>query len=456
MVAVRSRFSPSLLPLAHEQHHNGDRYEHQDEQSYDAEQEAHGAVEEEPLPWSGVVLAGTSCTALRMWRAHLHSIHLLLCLHVFLALLCLSAARSALILPDGLQSNQEATLVSSRCCIGHVDVRKVKSIMTMSDDKQVLQERHDSCRVETSDTARYHLQLPEVVETVIHSCEDCVGYSHVDFEPIPSREVTVKILYMLRDLLFPGYFSREKVDPITLRYAVGRTTTTVFDLLAEQIALSVRHDCYRYGRECSDCAAFGHEAALALLEDIPRIRALMATDVRATFDGDPAAASPDEIIFGYPGIQATYVYRLAHRLFELGVPLLPRIMTEHVHGITGIDIHPGASIGEGFVVDHGTGVVVGETVSIGKNVRVYQGVTLGALSLPKGCGDRFRGGVKRHPTIEDEVIIYAGATILGGDVVIGARSVIGGNVWITESVPPDTTVLAEPPRLTYKAMADRP
>jgi serine O-acetyltransferase len=188
---------------------------------------------------------------------------------------------------------------------------------------------------------------------------------------------------------------------------------------------------------------------LRLLADIPEIRRVIALDIRATFEGDPAAKSTDEIVYSYPGLQATAIYRVAHRLFKLGVPMLPRMLTERMHSTTGIDIHPGAEIGEGFVIDHGTGVVIGETAEIGKNVRVYQGVTVGALSLPKGAGDQYRGK-KRHPSIEDDVIIYSGATILGGDTVIGARSVIGGNVWLTESVPPDTVVLIENPRLTKK------
>ena len=182
---------------------------------------------------------------------------------------------------------------------------------------------------------------------------------------------------------------------------------------------------------------------------MPQIRKILATDVRAAFEGDPAAKSYDEIIFSYPGIYAITVYRIAHELYHHEVPLLPRIMTEHAHSKTGIDIHPGAHIDESFVIDHGTGVVIGETATIGKNVRIYQGVTLGALSLPKDAVIHLRGQ-KRHPTIEDDVIIYSGATILGGETIIGARSVIGGNVWITESVPPDTKVLIESPRLIYR------
>lgn len=187
-----------------------------------------------------------------------------------------------------------------------------------------------------------------------------------------------------------------------------------------------------------------------MIESIPDIRKIISTDVRATYDGDPASKSYDEIIFSYPGIFATLVYRLAHQLFISAVPLLPRIMTEYAHSLTGIDIHPGAEIGNRFVIDHGTGVVVGETTRIGNNVRIYQGVTLGALSLPKEAGNRLRGK-KRHPTIEDDVIIYSGATILGGDTVIGTKSIIGGNVWMTQSVPPDTKVVMEEPRLVYRS-----
>ena len=189
--------------------------------------------------------------------------------------------------------------------------------------------------------------------------------------------------------------------------------------------------------------------ALALLDDIPGIRRALAADVQAAYDGDPAAKSTDEIIFSYPGIFAITVYRVAHRLYDLGVPLLPRIMSEHAHNVTGIDIHPGARIGERFCIDHGTGIVIGETTEIGRDVRIYQGVTLGALSLPKDAGEKLRGK-KRHPTIEDEVIIYSGATILGGETVIGARSVIGGNVWITSSIPPDTKVIMEPQQQRFR------
>jgi serine O-acetyltransferase len=309
--------------------------------------------------------------------------------------------------------------------------------------------KRETCKLGAEAVSNYRTRLPEVAEAIISSCAEPECHTHIDYEPIPSRQVVVTVIERLRELLFPGFFSRDKIDPVTLRYSLGQSTAETFDLLSEQICRSIRHDCFRYEQPCTDCENRGHDLALKLLEEIPALRRILATDVRATYEGDPAARSHDEIIFSYPGIYAIAVYRIAHRLFELGVPLLPRIMTEHAHGITGIDIHPGAEIDESFVIDHGTGVVIGETSRLGKNVRIYQGVTLGALSLPKDAGNQYRGR-KRHPTIEDDVIIYSGATILGGDTVIGARSVIGGNVWITESVPPDTMVVMEAPRLIYK------
>ncbi len=305
------------------------------------------------------------------------------------------------------------------------------------------------CRSDVASYHKYRSLVPELADSIISSCSNKDCYTHIDHDPIPSEGYVVDIINKLREILFPGYFSREKVDPVNLKYTMGQAVTNLFDMLAEQITHSIRHDCLRYDLSCSDCGERGYRIALEVLESIPFIRRVLGTDIRAAYEGDPAAKSHDEIIFSYPGVYALSVYRVAHRLFELNVPLLPRIMTEHAHSVTGIDIHPGAQIDESFVIDHGTGVVIGETTLIGKNVRIYQGVTLGALSLPKNAGEKLRGK-KRHPTIEDDVIIYSGATILGGNTVIGARSVIGGNVWITESVPPDTTVMMETPRLIYK------
>ena len=209
----------------------------------------------------------------------------------------------------------------------------------------------------------------------------------------------------------------------------------------------------RYGLPCTHCADRGYETAIAFLEALPDLRRTLAKDVVAAFEGDPAAKGYDEVIFCYPGVFAVTVYRIAHQLTHLDVPIIPRIMTEYAHSRTGIDIHPAAHIGNSFFIDHGTGVVIGETTEIGNRVRIYQGVTLGALSLPRETIDEMRG-TKRHPTIEDDVIIYSGATILGGDTVIGTRSIIGGNVWITESVPPDTRVFLKKPELVYLDAAD--
>ena len=305
------------------------------------------------------------------------------------------------------------------------------------------------CRSEVESYEQARSKLPAIAERIIDHCENSPCYTHIDSEPIPAEGFVADIIDMFRAVLFPGYFTREKLDPVNLRYSLGQTISKLFDLLADLITHNIRHDCLRYHQSCSSCESQGHSLALEMMASIPEIRLTLASDVRAAYEGDPAAKSHDEIIFSYPGIYAISVYRVAHRLFELSVPLLPRIMTEHAHSITGIDIHPGATIGKRFVIDHGTGVVIGETTQIGDNVRIYQGVTLGALSLPKGAGEKLRGK-KRHPTIEDDAIIYSGATILGGDTIIGARSVVGGNVWLTESIPPDTTVMVENPRLIIK------
>ena len=322
--------------------------------------------------------------------------------------------------------------------------------MTPHQDGGATPTQPESCRTEVAAAETYRERLRKLSEEIIADCSHPECHTHIGFEPIPSRRAVEQLIDRVRELLFPGFFSEGRVDPISFRYAIGQVSTALFDVLSDQITRSIRHECFRTQEDCIDCESRGYEAALHLLETIPDIRRVLAADIRATFDGDPAAKTTDEIVYSYPGLQAVAIYRVAHRLFQLEVPMLPRMMTERMHGATGIDIHPGAEIGPGFVVDHGTGVVIGETTEIGKDVRVYQGVTLGALSLPKGAGDQYRGK-KRHPTIEDDVIIYSGATILGGDTIIGARSVVGGNVWLTESVPPDTIVMTEGPRLVKQS-----
>jgi serine O-acetyltransferase len=230
---------------------------------------------------------------------------------------------------------------------------------------------------------------------------------------------------------------------------VGDLIDSLHDRLTLQIQRALRHDCTARDLE-ADFEADAQLMAVRLLEMIPDLRKVLADDVRAAFDGDPAAKNYGEIVFCYPGLSAITVYRIAHQLFNMGVPLIPRMMTEYAHSKTGIDIHPGARIGHRFFIDHGTGVVIGETTQIGDNVKIYQGVTLGALSFPKDENGEILRNVKRHPTIEDNVVIYANATILGGNTIIGHHSVIGSSAWITRTVEPFTTVTIENPRLRYR------
>jgi serine O-acetyltransferase len=307
----------------------------------------------------------------------------------------------------------------------------------------------DRCKVEVKSAQEHRETIPEIVNQLVGSCrrEDC--FDHVGPEPIPSRNEVIDIIQRACRLLYPGYFIRKRVDQINLGYYFGQEAVAFFEVLSRQIALAIRHDCLRHGLECTHCEERGQADAIQFMRELPDLRGILAKDVRAAYEGDPAAKSYDEIIFSYPGLFAVTVYRIAHQLMHQDVPLMPRIMTEYAHSQTGIDIHPGAHIGESFFIDHGTGVVIGETTEIGNRVRLYQGVTLGALSLPRKAVDSLRTA-KRHPTVEDDVIIYAQATILGGDTVIGARSVIGGNVWLTESVPPDTKVFLKKPELVYK------
>jgi len=308
---------------------------------------------------------------------------------------------------------------------------------------------HEQCKIEVDVRRQYREEIPGVVEALVQSCRVETCFDHVGPEPIPSRETVIDIIHRVRRILYPGYFTRERLDGFNLEYYLGQEATALFEGLSEQITRALRHDCIRHNLPCVECEALGQQAAVGFMGRLPELRNILATDVRAAMEGDPAAGSYDEVIFSYPGLLAVTVYRVAHELLRLKIPLIPRIMTEYAHSHTGIDIHPGARIGESFFIDHGTGVVIGETTEIGDRVRLYQGVTLGALSLPKNAVESLRDQ-KRHPTIEDDVIIYSGATILGGDTVIGARSVIGGNVWITESVPPDTKVFLKQPELVYK------
>ncbi|HYJ47517.1 MAG TPA: hypothetical protein VEV81_12965 [Pyrinomonadaceae bacterium] len=269
---------------------------------------------------------------------------------------------------------------------------------------------------------------------------------HLDRQPLPSHAEIIRVLVTIHELLFPGYIGAQGLTGASLSDHVRQRMAWLYEVLTEQIKRAVSHAnrigeaCEVTDREAGDCAA-------AFLNEFPALRELLAADVQAAYEGDPAATGLDEIIFSYPGIYAVMVYRLAHQLHTMRVPLMPRIMTEHAHHRTGIDIHPGTRIGSPFFIDHGTGVVIGGTAIIGNNVKIYQGVTLGAFSFDKDASGQLVRDTKRHPTIEDDVVIYAGATILGGETIIGRGSVIGGNVWLTHSVPPGTRVLQDSPNL---------
>lgn len=294
--------------------------------------------------------------------------------------------------------------------------------------------------------------LPDIVQAMVKSILAEPLLQHLDRVYLPSRDGIVGIILRLRQLVFPGYFGMQGLTRDNLPYRIGELVIELSESVFEQVRF-----CLRYAEhiaaenegadECEECDRKAAEITGKFFDRLPAVREILATDVKAAFDSDPAAHNTDETIFCYPGIYAISVQRLAHELHLLGVPMMPRIMTEHAHSQTGIDIHPGAILGRSFFIDHGTGVVIGETTEIGQNVKIYQGVTLGALA--PHFGQQLRGQ-KRHPKIEDEVTIYAGATILGGDTVIGKGSVIGGNVFITASVPAGTQVSMEAPKLKYR------
>jgi serine O-acetyltransferase len=268
---------------------------------------------------------------------------------------------------------------------------------------------------------------------------------------LPSRNAVIGIVEDLRAVLFPGYFGTSELNDENIRYHVGAVLDTILRRLREQVQRGYCFTCVRHEPNCSHCEERASVTTREFLYRLPAVRRALASDVAAAFAGDPAATQPDEAIFCYPGLLAMTNYRLAHELHLLDVPLLPRIITEHAHSITGIDIHPGAAIGESFFIDHGTGVVIGETTVIGDRVRVYQGVTLGAKSFPLDENGQPIKGVPRHPVVEDDVVIYSGATLLGR-IRVGRGSVIGGNVWVTEDVPPGSKVTQA--RSTHESFED--
>lgn len=299
-------------------------------------------------------------------------------------------------------------------------------------------------------------ELPNVTDRIIASYHDIGTINHLGHCPLPSTDAVIQIAQDLQGIIYPGYRRRQNLHMANVMYYVGDLIDSLHDALTQQIARALQHEFTldRDGEsgqdESPDFEQQGQTKAIEFLQTLPRIRELLALDVQAAYDGDPAAKGHDETIFCYPGVEAVTIYRLAHELHRLDVPFIPRMLTEWAHSRTGIDIHPGAQIGESFFIDHGTGVVIGETCEIASNVKLYQGVTLGALSFPKESDGKLVRGRKRHPTIEENVVIYSNATILGGDTVIGANSIIGASVSLNKSVPPNTIVTIEKPSLRFR------
>ncbi len=272
---------------------------------------------------------------------------------------------------------------------------------------------------------------------------------HISQRYLPSREAIVEIVEAVLDLMYPGYFGRRDLRADNLNEHVAQSLANLYPRVEREI-----EHCLCYGRErqaiaseLGECAPRARELTQQFMARLPAIRALLLSDVQAAFDGDPAATSLDEVILAYPGVLAVSVYRIAHALYDLGVPMMARIMTEWAHSKTGCDIHPGANIGAAFFIDHATGVVIGETTDIGEGVKLYQGVTMGALSFPRDASGHIIRGRKRHPTVEKDSTLYANATVLGGETVVGAGSVIGGSVFLTHTVPPGSRVSLKEPEL---------
>lgn len=286
----------------------------------------------------------------------------------------------------------------------------------------------------------------KIVDVILDSYKKHDTISRLDADNIINKDIVIEVMLEIRKLLFPGFFDTNKIRAEYIKFVVGERLEFLQYNLKKQISRALANSDKYASADRETLISTAETITEEFLLRIPKIRDFLSTDIVAAYNGDPAAYSTDEIIFSYPGVFAITVYRIAHELFTLGVPLIPRIMTEHAHSITGIDIHPGATIGEYFFIDHGTGIVIGETTEIGKNVKIYQGVTLGALSTRKGQQLK---GVKRHPTIGDNVTIYSGTSILGGETVIGNGATIGGNSFIVNSVSEGMKVSIKNPELQY-------
>jgi len=292
--------------------------------------------------------------------------------------------------------------------------------------------------------------LQRIREALLADYQNEGGINHLDGKNLPSRSEVIELANQILWLLFPGFYDGEHIHRGNVEPWCGYHLHDIHRRLSRQIARSICVGCM--GDQMLRTHERAAQLSLNFLSDLVQIRSMLHKDIRAAFEGDPAAASQEEVILAYPSIQAIAMHRIAHQLYKLQIPLIPRLISEHAHMRTGVDIHPGATIGESVFIDHGTGVVIGETCVVGNNVRIYQMVTLGALSFAKDdSGHLIKGReIKRHPTIEDNVVLYAGCSILGGDTVIGEGSIIGGNVWVTKSVPPGTVITFDAETIEYR------
>ena len=293
-------------------------------------------------------------------------------------------------------------------------------------------------------------ELPLITEKILENYKKVGGIDHLEGRDLPSKRIVIEVLEDFFKILFPGYHGKEEITKNNIKSILSTTLRSLNNSLTKEIEKSLKYICRKIECPKDVCLKRAKVVTTELIEKIPEIRVLLSGDIEAAFKGDPAAASIEEVILSYPCVLAITTYRIAHELYLRGVPLIPRIMCEHVHSLTGIDIHPGAKIGKNFFIDHGTGVVIGETTEIGDNVKIYQGVTLGALSFPKDKKGRIIRGRKRHPTIGNNVVIYSGATLLGPDAIVGDNVVIGGNVWITTPVKASTKIAIAKPELQVK------
>jgi serine O-acetyltransferase len=284
--------------------------------------------------------------------------------------------------------------------------------------------------------------LEDVIDAVVESYDGPEEINNLESAALPNKRQVVQAYNHLKPVIYMGFYSHRSLNRGNLRYALSEQLYPACEILVDQISRALAYEERSGNGKLGTSPGWSEEVVLRLLRRIPEIRRILNADIQAAFEGDPAAKSVEEIVFSYPVVEAITAHRIAHVLYQERVPIVPRIISEHAHGLTGVDIHPGAKIGEGFFLDHGTGVVIGETSVLGRGVKMYQGVTLGALSTRRSDGDESERR-KRHPTIEDNVTIYAGATILGGDTVIGEGSVIGGNVWLVRSVPANSKIFGK-------------